>query len=133
MESLFISFQPVTIGQKVSSAILGRWLRVTIAKAYEAEVLPVPRRLMAHSTRSASTSVTWATQTSLVEVCRAAAWVSPTPFIHHYKPDSYAFAGGSLWPLRTSTGIHETGPTGPGGSLSVGSLLWYVPFLIHAQ
>lgn len=83
-ESLLVSFQPSTLGQKVSSAMLGRWLQATITKAYEAQALPVPRCLTAHSTLSASTLAAWATQASLEEVCQAAAWTSPNPFIRHY-------------------------------------------------
>lgn len=83
-ESLLVSFQLSTLGQKVSSATLGRWLQATITKAYEVQALPVPRCLTAHSTHSASTSAAWATQASLEEVCQAAAWTSPNPFIRHY-------------------------------------------------
>ncbi|XP_034289496.1 uncharacterized protein LOC117675183 [Pantherophis guttatus] len=41
-EALFISFQPSTMGARVSSSTVGRWLRATIATAYESQSLPVP-------------------------------------------------------------------------------------------
>ncbi|XP_060546167.1 uncharacterized protein LOC132711373 [Pantherophis guttatus] len=91
-EALLVSFQPSSLGRKISAATLGRWIRATIAKAYEVLSIPVPRRITAHSTRSAATSVAWATQASLEEICRAAAWASPTPFIRHYRLDWFASA-----------------------------------------
>lgn len=91
-EALLVSFQPSSLGRKVSAATLGRWIRATIACAYDVRSLPVPPRITAHSTRSAATSVAWATQASLEEVCRAAAWASPTPFIRHYRLDRFASA-----------------------------------------
>lgn len=91
-EALFISFQPSTLGLKVSSHMMGRWLRATIASSYEALSFPAPRRIAAHSTRSAATSAAWATQASLLDICRAATWASATPFICHYKIDSFALA-----------------------------------------
>ncbi|XP_034265069.1 collagen alpha-1(III) chain-like [Pantherophis guttatus] len=91
-ESLLVSFQPSSMGQKVSSITVGRWIRATIATAYGSQALPVPPRITAHSTRSAATSAAWATQASLEEICRAAAWSSPTPFIRHYRLDQFASA-----------------------------------------
>ncbi|XP_058021205.1 uncharacterized protein LOC131189221 isoform X1 [Ahaetulla prasina] len=60
-EARFVSFQPISLGQKVSSPTLGRWLRASIATAYSSQALPIPRHITAHSTRSASTSAAWAT------------------------------------------------------------------------
>ncbi|XP_034272360.1 uncharacterized protein LOC117664969 [Pantherophis guttatus] len=91
-ESLLVSFQPASLGRKVSLPVLGRWIRATIAKAYKTQSLPVPHRITAHSIHSAATSVAWATQASIEEVCRAAAWASPTPFIRHYRLDRFASA-----------------------------------------
>lgn len=87
-ESLFVSFQPATLDSRVTSSTLGHWIRACISMAYEAQALPVPRRITTHSTRGAVTSAAWATQASLEEVCRAATWSSPSPFVCHYKPDS---------------------------------------------
>ncbi|XP_034290509.1 uncharacterized protein LOC117675694 [Pantherophis guttatus] len=95
-EALFVSFQPQSMGSKVSSTTLGRWLRASISLAYEAQSLPVPRGVTAHSTRSAATSAAWSTQASLEEVCRAATWTSPSPFIRHYRLDVYASAEASF-------------------------------------
>lgn len=80
-EALFVSFQPASIGSRVTATILGRWIRATISLAYEAQALPVPRNITAQSTRSAATSAAWSTQASLKEVCQAATWASLTLFI----------------------------------------------------
>ncbi|XP_013923459.1 PREDICTED: dnaJ homolog subfamily C member 13 [Thamnophis sirtalis] len=86
-QGLFVSFQPSSMGQKVSSHTIGQWLKACIALAYDSQSQPVPRRIMPHSTRSAATTAAWATQAS-VEICRAATWASPSPFIRHYKVDA---------------------------------------------
>lgn len=91
-EALFVSFQPETVGARVSSPTLGRWIRATIATAYQQLKLPVPRNITAHSTRSAATSAAWATRAPLEEVCRAATWTSISPFIRHYRVDAFASA-----------------------------------------
>lgn len=44
MESLFISFQPATLGAKVTST-LGHWIRACITRSYEAQALPFPQTL----------------------------------------------------------------------------------------
>ncbi|XP_060542104.1 endonuclease/exonuclease/phosphatase family domain-containing protein 1 isoform X6 [Pantherophis guttatus] len=95
-ESLFVSFLPTSQGGKVSSSTIGRWIRQTIAAAYDSRSLPRPSRLTAHSTRSASTTAAWATQAPLLEICRAATWSSPSPFIRHYKLDQFASAEASF-------------------------------------
>lgn len=81
-EALFI-FQP-------SPSTVGRWIRLAIARAYEAKRLPVPAGITAHSTRSAATLATWATQAPMQDICKAATWASPLPFIKHYRLDTFA-------------------------------------------
>lgn len=95
-EALFVTFLPASIGSKASSSTLGRWLRATIATAYRQLGLPVPGHITAHSTRSAATSAAWSTQASLEEICRAATWTSISPFVRHYRVDSFASAEASF-------------------------------------
>ncbi|XP_039181405.1 zinc transporter ZIP11 isoform X2 [Crotalus tigris] len=95
-EALFVSFHPSSRGQKVSASTIGRWIRACITGAYQSESLLVPRRVTAHSTNSAATSAAWATQASIEDVCRAATWSSPSPFIRHYKLDKFASAEASF-------------------------------------
>ncbi|ETE73867.1 hypothetical protein L345_00290, partial [Ophiophagus hannah] len=89
-EAMFVSFSPSHLGNKASPPTLSRWIRACIAQAYKEAALPVPQGLTAHSTRSAATSAAWATQASLEEICRAATWAFPSPFIRHYHLDSFA-------------------------------------------
>ncbi|XP_058041733.1 uncharacterized protein LOC131199706 [Ahaetulla prasina] len=91
-EALFVSFQPLSMGLKVTKSVLARWIRATIATAYENLSLPVPRNITAHSTRSAASSAAWGAQASIDEICRAATWSTPSSFIRHYRVDSYASA-----------------------------------------
>lgn len=95
-EALFVSFQPTSLGSKVSSATIGCWTRGCIARAYEVHAVPPPRHITAHSTRSAGTTAAWATQASLKEICQAATWTTPLPFIKHYQLDVFASAEASF-------------------------------------
>lgn len=61
-EALFVSFLPASMGRKVSSATVSRWLKACIATAYTLKNRPPPGRILPHSTRSASTTAAWATQ-----------------------------------------------------------------------
>ncbi|XP_058043567.1 uncharacterized protein LOC131200588 [Ahaetulla prasina] len=105
-EALLVSFQPSSLGSKVSGPTIGRWIRATIAMTYDLQSLPRPKNITAHSTRSASTSAAWATQAPLEEVCRAATWSSPSPFIRHYKLDTYASAEASFG-RRVLQSVHD--------------------------
>lgn len=60
---------------------LRQWIQLCIAKAYDLQALLRPQCIMAHSTRNAATTAAWATWASIEEVCRAATWSSPSPFI----------------------------------------------------
>lgn len=95
-EALFVSFHPSSMGHKVSPSTVGRWIKACIATAYENQARPVPPRVLPHSTRSAATSAAWATQASILDICRAATWTSLSPFIRHYKIDVYASAEASF-------------------------------------
>ncbi|XP_034271909.1 uncharacterized protein LOC117674907 [Pantherophis guttatus] len=106
-EALFVSYQPASIGAKASAPMLGRWIRATISTAYQRQSLPVPHHVTAHSTRSAATSAAWATQASWEEICRAAAWSSISPFIRHYRVDSFASADAAFG-RRVLQTVHST-------------------------
>lgn len=129
-ESVFVSFQPATLGNRVTSSNLGRWIRACIAKAYEIQALPVPRHITALSTRSATTLAAWATQALLEEVCHAATWSTPSPFIRHYKLDIYASTEAIFgrWVLQR---VHteEGTPEWTAASQKDSYHLWYFPFL----
>lgn len=71
--------------KKVSPSTIGCWLKACIALAYKHQARPTP-----HSTRSAATTVAWATQASILEICKAATWAFPSPFVRNYKLDMFA-------------------------------------------
>ncbi|XP_034272372.1 uncharacterized protein LOC117664972 [Pantherophis guttatus] len=91
-EALFVSFLPSSMGKKVSSNTVGRWIKACISAAYASQGVKVPSRVLPHSTRSVATSAAWATQASIEEICKAATWSSISSFVKHYKIDSFASA-----------------------------------------
>lgn len=48
----------------------------------------------------------WATQVSIEEICRAATWASPSPFIRNYKLNTYASAEAAFG-RRVLQRVHE--------------------------
>ncbi|XP_034274849.1 uncharacterized protein LOC117666340 [Pantherophis guttatus] len=104
-DALFMSFLPSSLGSKTSSSTLGRWIRACISTAYEASALPAPRNITAHSTRSAATSAAWSTRATIDEICRAATWASPSPFVRHYRLDKFASADAAFG-RRVLQGVH---------------------------
>lgn len=89
-ESLLVSFTPTSMGRKVSSATISRWIKACISTAYDYQKRPRPSKIYAHSTRSAAASAAWSTNASVIDICRAASWSSLTSFIRHYKIAVYA-------------------------------------------
>ncbi|XP_061443118.1 uncharacterized protein LOC133365362 [Rhineura floridana] len=91
-DNLFVSFHPKSMGNKVTTSTLARWIKACISLAYASLRLSRPAGLVAHSTRVAATSAAFSHNASLGEICRAAAWATPNTFIKRYKIDSYASA-----------------------------------------
>ncbi|XP_061473466.1 uncharacterized protein LOC133380355 [Rhineura floridana] len=89
-DNLFVSFHPTSLGNKVSTSTLARWIKACISLAYASLRLPHPTGVVAHSTRAAATSAAFSRNAPLAEICRAATWSTPNTFIKHYKIDSYA-------------------------------------------
>lgn len=89
-EMLFISFQPKSLSTKVTPSTIGCWLKACISLAYDHQARPIPGHIMVHSTRSAATTAAWATQASILEICRATIW--PSPFIRNYMLNMFASA-----------------------------------------
>ncbi|XP_077137578.1 uncharacterized protein LOC143803684 [Ranitomeya variabilis] len=85
--SLFISYQGVRKGFRVSKNTLGRWIREAISLAYSAGGLQVPEGVRAHSTRAMATSWAERSEVSIEDICKAATWSSPTTFFNHYRLD----------------------------------------------
>lgn len=70
-ESSFVSFQTTSLGSKVSSTTISRWIKACITLAYEKWNKQLPGCVTAHSTLSAATTVAWATQAPFLEICQA--------------------------------------------------------------
>lgn len=88
LEVLFVSFQPASIGARVSPSTIGRWLRL-------AKGLTLPADITALSTRSAATLAAWNTRAPIEDIYRAATWALPSPFIRHHL-DAFALADASF-------------------------------------
>lgn len=91
-KALLVSFHLASMGRKVSFATVGRWIKAAISLAYDIQARPVLLRIFAHSTHSAAIMAAWASNASLLDICQAATWTSPSSFIHNYRVDSYASA-----------------------------------------
>ncbi len=61
------------------------WIVDAITLAYEAQGVPCPLRLRAHSTRGVASSWALARGASLADICRAAGWATPNTFARFYS------------------------------------------------
>lgn len=84
---LFLTYAPHHVGMPVSSQRFSKWISATIALCYELERVPVPGKLLAHSTRKMASSHAFFDNVSLEDICAAATWASPSTFIRHYAID----------------------------------------------
>lgn len=107
-KALFVSL-PASMGRKVSSSTISCWIKACIGKVYALKNKPLPGHIPPHS-RSASTMAAWATQASVIDICRVATWTSLTSFICHYKVDSFASADVSFG-RRVLQTVHSTPAT----------------------
>ncbi|XP_067319635.1 uncharacterized protein C6orf132 homolog [Anolis sagrei] len=87
---LFLKYRKDTLGHPVSSQGLASWIVSTIRLAYQLAGKEPPSHLVAHSTRSVSTSQAFLRGVPLDQICRAATWSTPSTFASHYKLDIHA-------------------------------------------
>lgn len=92
-DSLFLSFQPQTMGKKVSTATLSRWLRGCISKCCEVSVLTC---LLGSLLTLLGVPLFWLPSASLGDICREAIWSSLSTFVRHYWIDVCASAKASF-------------------------------------
>ncbi len=64
----------------VSKQSMAHWIMDAITLAYQAQGVPCPLRLRAHSIRSVASSWALAYGASLTDICRAAGWATPNTF-----------------------------------------------------
>ncbi len=84
-EQLFVCYGGQQKGKAVSKQRMAHWIVDAITLAYEAQGVPCPLRLRAHSTRGISSSWALARGASLADICRAAGWATPNTFARFYS------------------------------------------------
>ncbi len=75
-EQLFVYYGGQHKGKAVSKHRMAHWILDTITLAYEAQGVPCPLRLRAHSTRGVASSWALARGASLADICRAASFIA---------------------------------------------------------
>ncbi len=84
-EQLFVCYGGQQKGKAVSKQRMAHWIVDAITLAYEAQGVPCPLRLRAHSTRGVASSWVLARGASLTDICRAAGWATPNMFARFYS------------------------------------------------
>ncbi len=84
-DQLFVCYGGQQKGKAVSKQRMAHWIVDAIALAYQAQCVPCPLRLHAHSTRGVASSWVLARGASLTDICRAAGWVTPNTFARFYS------------------------------------------------
>ena len=84
-DQLFVCYGGQQKGKAVSKQRMAHWIVDAIALAYEAQGVPCPPGLKAHSTRSVASSWALAHGASLTDICRAAGWATPNTFARFYS------------------------------------------------
>ncbi len=84
-DQLFVCHGGRQKGNAVSKQKMPHWIVDAITLAYQAQGVPCPFRLRAHSTRSVASSWALARGTSVTDICRAAGWATPNTFARFYS------------------------------------------------
>ncbi len=84
-DQLFVCHGGRQKGNAVSKQRMAHWIVDAITLDYQAQGVPCPFRLRAHSTRSVATSWALARGASLTDICRAAGWATPNMFARFYS------------------------------------------------
>ncbi len=84
---LLVCFGAGRRGLATSKQRISHWVRDAISLAYEAQSLPSPLSLRAHSTRGVASSQALFRGVPLEDICVAAGWSSPHTFVRFYNLD----------------------------------------------
>ncbi len=84
-EQLFVCYGGQQKGKAISKQRMAHWIVDAITLAYEAQCVPCPLRLRAHSTRGVASSWALARGASLADICRAVGWATPNTFARFYS------------------------------------------------
>ncbi len=84
-DQLFVCCGGQQKGKTISKQRMAHWIVNAIALAYQAQGMPWPLRLHAHSARGVASSWALARGTSLTYISRAAGWATPNTFARFYS------------------------------------------------
>ncbi len=84
-DQLFVCHGGWQKGNAISKQRMAHWIVNAITLSYQAQCVPCPFRLRAHSTRSVASSWALARGFSLTDICRAAGWATPKTFARFYS------------------------------------------------
>ncbi len=84
-DQLFVCYGGQQKGKAVFKQRMVHWIVDAIALTYEAQGMPCPLRLRAHSTGGVPSSWALAYGASLTDICRAAGWASSNTFARFYS------------------------------------------------
>lgn len=91
-DTLFLVFRQSSMGQKVSTLTLTRWIRGCITLALKAAKDDPPQGITAHLLWKAATSTVYSSFRSLTVICKAATWRFVHSFTKHDRIDQVASA-----------------------------------------
>ena len=96
-QQLLVCYGDGVVGKALSKNRLARWLCECISAAYDRAGRTPPAGIRAHSTRAVAASAALFSGASVEDICTAASWASPWPFIRFYLLDvSGSFSGSVL-------------------------------------
>ncbi|KAK2828053.1 hypothetical protein Q5P01_019087 [Channa striata] len=108
-QQLFVHYREHSQGKPLTKQRLSHWLCDAITQAYVSAGKEPPQNMRAHSTRAVSSSTALFNGMSVDDICAAASWASPCPFVRFYLRDTSEFSLthsvlGVLLDQRTSAG-----------------------------
>lgn len=86
-QQLFVCYSDACRGRALSKQRLSRWICEGVCLAYSQQGLAPPLGVKAHSTRGVAASTALLSGVSVEDICAAASWSSPDPFVRFYMLD----------------------------------------------
>ena len=86
-QQLFVCYSDASRGRALSKQRFSRWVCEGVCLAYSRQGLAPPLGVKAHSTRSVAASTALLKGVSVEDICAAASWSSPGPFVRFYMLD----------------------------------------------
>ena len=86
-QQLFVHYRELSQGKALTKQRLSHWLCDAITQAYVTAGVDPPSGVRAHSTRALSSSTALLRGMAVEDICAAASWASPCPFVRFYMRD----------------------------------------------